>query len=1413
MYGYIYTHVLAVLFANEVLSALLLVLRTEMKHDDGLRDASLALSRRCVLHSNVHSECDTDQRSLTTLPFPISPHVSSSSPSSFTTHLATMANQTDPIHGDWDGLLPAIDVRKGAQFRLSAHRVLQSSIPYLLSRRAKQRGKHDVQSSNKDESTPFDCSFSNCESAQAPNMAENKLELSGVPEHQSTDRAQSVQCQTGDLTCEVPLSPEVYAEEPPVTFESAFKTATPTTSRSQDASTSSKTDAQWAADALRHARSGGADPDSGMVAAAAASRYNKNHPARPAALMNGQSSSSAKSLRAANNAQDTFGGSTHDELHPASISSNSTDFPSLPEIRSQIDELEQEYAARHPDRPLTGRIIHVSHFIPFVIRALAEVEFEKKREAKVAASATVAAMAAAARARKAAKVANEMAASQEAANGARKGSFLEGMSETTDMDKRLAENLARSKNRAGRKAWLMTPMDENAIEEGDADGKDRFTPVGSRRPSVWTEGTGVENEPRYSAVSDDNSPLRTPPAVKKVDSPPAPPPQWVLTPRRGHTALNSGIRSLCATHKQTYIGWPGDIHFAAQAMNDDRKSASQTTEEEKLQIERILASLDSPQNWAAQEIVGQGNQGNEQATRVPSPRMNGAEPIEAGNTGRTSLKARHGIRYVPVWLDDNVAHGHYEGYCKTTLWPLFHYLLWQDVPGDRKEWETFTWDAYVAANEAYAKRIAEQYKPGDLVWIHDYHLLLVPQMLRKLVPDAHIGLFVHAPFPSSEIFRCLPQRREIIEGMLGADLACFQAFSYSRHFLSSCIRVCGFEASSNSVESYNGHVTNVSYNPIGIDAEKIARDCASSGVTPKIKAIREMYKGKKIIIGRDKLDVVRGVIQKLQAFHKLLEEFPQWRDNVVLIQVTAPSMNDNPLLERQVSELVAQINGEFGSLSFTPVHHYHQIIERDEYYALLSVADLAIVSSLRDGMAASTMEFIVAQNNHAKAPLLLSEFSGSAGRLRSAIQINPWATFSSAKAIHHALVMSDQERIRRHEDLYRQVVLHTSHTWAATLVKLLVQQLLTEQSAHFTPPLDRSQLVRAHHAARKRLIMLDYDGTLTPIVRNPEAALPSKQLLEALKRLTEDERNIVYIISGRDEKFLAKHLGHLDRMGFSAEHGSFLKEPGKQWINLTRELDMSWKKDVIEIFNYYVERTAGSTVEEKKASVTWHYRNADPDYGLFQCRECQNLLDNLIAQQGLAVEVLVGKKNLECRPLAVNKGEIVKRILYSHPDAEIVFCAGDDKTDEDMFRALRLVEASGTSGNGVSAPPSCHGSPQAEIRTRDISQSPKLSRRPAAAGQSESSSPTAHASLVMSPPTPLSGSTPMGSPRSLALKPSGIFTVAIGPSGKKTLAKWHVEQVQRIIDSLSELADLADPAQDPPSDSALVEQETGEHAG
>ena len=694
----------------------------------------------------------------------------------------------------------------------------------------------------------------------------------------------------------------------------------------------------------------------------------------------------------------------------------------------------------------------------------------------------------------------------------------------------------------------------------------------------------------------------------------------------------------------------------------------------------------------------------------------------------------------------------------TALWPLFHYLMWRD-DADRSCWDQHSWDAYVTVNRIFSERVVAEYRPGDIVWVHDYHLLLVPLLVRRAIPDAHIGLMVHTSFPSSEFFRCLPQRKEIIEGMLGADLACFQNKSYERHFISSCVRICGFEVQGGAVESSNGRVTQVSHNPIGIDVACVRHDATLPSVAAKMDLLRDLYADKCVIVGCDKLDVTRGVIQKLQAFYELLLNYPQWREKVVLLQITVPAMNSSMKLERQASELVSMINGEFGSLSFTPVQHYHQVIARDEYYAMLSVADLALVTSVRDGMNTMSMEYVVCQEQTRWCPLILSEFTGTAVRLPGAVLINPWDIRGVAAAVHHALCISDDERIQRHQRCHQEVIAQTSHTWALTLMQQTLLRLRHRYSARSTPLFDQAIMLQHFAPARKRLLLLDYDGTLTPIVKDPEMAVPSQRLLDALRTLTEDTHNVVYIISGRDERFLTKHFGSLPHLGLSAEHGSYFKEHGEHsaWQNLSAELDMSWKGDVLNVFRYFTDRTVGSNIEEKKSSIVWHYRNADPDFGSFQAKECQSLLDNMLSQNQFQVEVVVGKKNVEVRPLAINKGEIVHRILYANPDTEFVFCAGDDKTDEDMFRFLSNLTYE-VSGDELSTP---------------------------------SSPPPRVDSIVVSPPAPLGPTTRRAtSPRKLQLRPEQLFTTTVGPNSKRTRAYWHVGDVADIVDALAAMADL-----------------------
>ncbi|KAJ3096221.1 threalose-6-phosphate phosphatase [Phlyctochytrium planicorne] len=686
---------------------------------------------------------------------------------------------------------------------------------------------------------------------------------------------------------------------------------------------------------------------------------------------------------------------------------------------------------------------------------------------------------------------------------------------------------------------------------------------------------------------------------------------WKTAPRRGHSALFSGIRALNDNYNVVHVGWVG------QLLDKESKpiEASSVTAEQKEALTKEL----------------------------------GAE------------------NFVPVILDDKVAYGHYEGYCKTDLWPLFHYILWDTVTNGTLE--ARHWSDYVAMNQDIAEKTIEAYNEGDTIWIHDYHLLLLPSLLRKALPKATIGFFLHTPFPSSEIFRCLPKRREILQGVLGANLVGFQTYSYARHFISSCTRVLGLESSPKGVD-YKGSLVSVGIFPIGIDVTRVETRRKTQSVQEKLAAIRDLYADKKIIIGRDKLDHIKGVQHKLNAFEKFLTLYPEWQNKVVLIQVTSPPQRESPKLESKVSELVSRINGSFGSLEFAPVHHYHQHLDQDEYFALLSVADIGLITSVRDGMNTTSHEFVVCQQeNH--GPLILSEFTGTAGSLSAAMLVNPWDYLGVANAINEALIMTKEDKQNKHQQLYSHVTSRTAEFWAKSFLKEVLKVSKIPDQSNPTPVLDFDHISERYRTSKKRLLMFDYDGTLTPIRKTPNAAVPSPEMLQYLTVLAQDPDNYIFVISGRDQACLDNWLGHIPNLGLSAEHGCFIKYPedGK-WVNLSEEIDLSWKSKVTEIFSYYTERTQGSFIEHKRCAITWHYRLADPDYGSFQAKECQNHLEDAILSK-LPVEVLIGKKNLEVRPVSINKGEIVKRLVASRPGLDFVFCVGDDKTDEDMFRSLR----------------------------------------------------------------------------------------------------------------------------------------------
>ena len=588
---------------------------------------------------------------------------------------------------------------------------------------------------------------------------------------------------------------------------------------------------------------------------------------------------------------------------------------------------------------------------------------------------------------------------------------------------------------------------------------------------------------------------------------------WDMQTRRGMSALYDSFSHLASPNtpfNHTLVGWVGEIDSVITPDSPDilTPPKPESTSTNPSSRSSIGGSWEQsrPINQASAPIPIDGKRNG---LSFPSDTM--VIPKADQEELERLLLDDAGDRVVPIWLfDESEKEGdtlklrdqsRWRKYAEHELYTLFHYK--QHAPDDGRA-ERRWWADYVRLNHLFAKKILSIYRPGDIVWIHDYHLLLVPHILRQRISDMYIGLFIHIPFPSSEYLRCLPRRKDILIGCLGASMIGFQSFSYSRHFASCCQRILGYPADVAGVDAQGIRVF-VDVFPIGIDATAVQKAAYTNPVVEeKMAAIRQLYAGKKIIVGRDRLDSVRGVSQKLQAFEMFLERYPEWRNKVVLIQVTSPTSvewekeDSEFAIANKVSDLVSRINGKYGSLSFAPVQHYPQYLSRDEYFALLRLSDAALNTSVRDGMNTASLEYIVCQKGH-YGPLILSEFSGTAGNLTNAMHINPWDLRGVADMINHALTMSSSEKRDLHQKLYDHVTTHTVSNWSNTFIRRLLINLQSVTQAVLTPELDRAKLFAQYNNTHRRLFMFDYDGTLTPIVKEPSAAIPSDRVLSTIK--------------------------------------------------------------------------------------------------------------------------------------------------------------------------------------------------------------------------------------------------------------------------------------------------------------------------
>ncbi|KAF9134720.1 hypothetical protein BGW39_006143 [Mortierella sp. 14UC] len=645
---------------------------------------------------------------------------------------------------------------------------------------------------------------------------------------------------------------------------------------------------------------------------------------------------------------------------------------------------------------------------------------------------------------------------------------------------------------------------------------------------------------------------------------------------------------------------------------------------------------------------------------------------------RGDIKAELALNHssIPVFVNDLDFEGHYHQYCKQILWPIFHYVLPDNLRS--KGYQEGSWKHYVAVNRAFADTIVESYRQGDTIWVNDYHLMLVPNMIRERLPEASIGFFLHIPFPSSEIFRCLHVRKEVLEGLLGADLIGFQTYSFARHFLQTCSRLLSVESSPKGIQLENTAV-NVGIFPIGIDTKTLNVKRQDPEVAQWVKVLKEKYAGMKLIVAREKLDYIKGVRQKMLAFERFLNLYPEWQGKIVLIQVALSTSEQNEV-QGQVSDVVTRINSRFSNLSYQPIVFLRQDITFSQYLGLLTAADVCLITSLRDGMNLTSHEYVVCQEEQ-KNPLVLSEFAGTYGSLGACLRVNPWNYTEVAEAIHEALEMKDEEKVIRWNELRKHVCTNTAQFWATDFVSELIKvhgDVQRRYSIHI-PLLNMQVVLPEFRSAKRRLLLLDYDGTLLPYERpsvtRAKGKTTSEEMLRIVRQLADDPRNVVYIMSGRTRQSLENIFGSIESIGLCAEGGCFLRPVGKTtWEDQFQEgTDMQWRKKVMEMFEYYKERTPGSEIEEKTVPIVWHYRKADnPSYGLWQARECKNHLEEAIGSI-YPIHTIVGRKCLEVMPRDVSKAHATKTIVESlrqqhGPDAiDFVLCIGDDRSDEDMF--------------------------------------------------------------------------------------------------------------------------------------------------
>ncbi|KAJ8772947.1 hypothetical protein K2173_028124 [Erythroxylum novogranatense] len=656
--------------------------------------------------------------------------------------------------------------------------------------------------------------------------------------------------------------------------------------------------------------------------------------------------------------------------------------------------------------------------------------------------------------------------------------------------------------------------------------------------------------------------------------------------------------------------------------------------------------------------------------------------VDAGEQEEVSQKLLEEFDCIPTFLPPDLQKNFYHGFCKHYLWPLFHYMLPMS-PDIGNRFDRLLWQAYVSANKIFADKVMEVINPeDDYVWVHDYHLMVLPTFLRKRFNRVKLGFFLHCPFPSSEIYRTLPIRDEILKALLNADLLGFHTFDYARHFLSCCSRMLGLDYESKRGHiglEYFGRTIYVKILPVGIHLGRLESALNHPSSSIKVKEIQEQFRDKLLIVGVDDMDIFKGISLKLLAMEQLLQQNPELTGKLVMVQIINPARSSGKdILEanRETYLITQRINDTFGFPGYEPVVLIDQpisVYEKTAYYAL---AECVIVNAVRDGMNLIPYKYIVCRQGTEKMNQTLG-FIGCSPSLSGAIRVNPWDVEAVADALNVAITMPDLEKRLRHEKHYRYVSSHDVAYWAHNHYSKRCWRIgfgLSFRILALSPSfrkLSNDHIVSAYKKTHRRAIFLDYDGTVVP--QTSIVKTPSHEVISVLNSLCSDPKNTVFIVSGRGRDSLSEWFSQCNDLGIAAEHGYFMRWSNiTDWETSSLAADFNWKRLVEPVMTSYTEATDGSYIETKESALVWHHQDADPDFGSCQSKELLDHLENVLANEPVVVKQ--GQHIVEVKPQGVTKGLVAENVLSTlisdGKPPDFLLCIGDDRSDEDMFESI-----------------------------------------------------------------------------------------------------------------------------------------------